>query len=324
MADILHRAATVATTVAATDEQQRLFAQAFTTVRARVEADGSSPDLLDCVRVPRLVDAAVRGTAGGAAIEALTIALAVLYTGIDLWDDAMDGELSPEWRGRRPDEVALVAAGLIGGAAPMALAAIPAPAETVIGLQRLLARGFVALSAGQQEDIALAGSDGATAVAVERSVIAKSGAAMAMYAAMAARLADAPDQVVAAYANMGRALGTAWQVHSDLQDLFIAAASKDLANGTRTLPIAMHLEQVTGDQRNQFLALLDRARDGHQAREKVKTALREAGILRRCAAVVESWHLRADQALAEATPKEPAATELRDLIGSRSLLRTSR
>ena len=93
---------------------------------------------------------------------------------------------------------------------------------TRAALQRTLALGLLEVAAGQQADLAAAGADRADPAAVERSIVAKSGGRRAMYAAMAAQLAGASEEQVAAYARLGRAMGTATQLASDIGDLFAA------------------------------------------------------------------------------------------------------
>lgn len=163
-----------------------------------------------------------------------------------------------------------------------------------------------------------AGSADISAAEVEASVAGKSGEQLATYASLAAQLAGAPSEVVTTYAAMGQAIGTAGQLASDCYDLFQASHSRDLANGTRTLPIALHLERHTGTERERFLMLLAQARHDKEAREAVRHCLRAAGELRRCAFVVEVYCQRALRALQQAQPLEPAGSGLRAMIDGMS------
>lgn len=79
----------------------------------------------------------------------------------------------------------------------------------------------------------------------------------------------------------------AGQLASDCHDLFDAPHSRDLANGTRTLPIALHLERLRGRPQDRLLSLLDRARLHAGAQAQVRRTLRQAGTLRHCALAVE-------------------------------------
>lgn len=315
--DVLARAEAFALHHAVTPEQRRLLATAFHGRRTQLCQREVSPDDLDCVDLPRSVYAAVRGDR--AAALPLAIATTVLWTGIDLLDDVMDGDLPPEWQGVRPAEITLAAATLISALAPLALSQLDAPAATLLAMHQTLAGGLLAMSGGQQADVAMADSDAATVEAVEASVAGKSGAGMAMLATLAAQFAGAPAETVSVYGEMGHALGTARQLHSDCYDLFVAPHSKDLAGGTRTWPIAWRLQGLAGEERGRFLALLHRARTDAAAREAVRAHLIEAGALRGCAFVIELYCDRARRALSRTHPREPAACALRRRIADTSL-----
>lgn len=316
--DPLHLAEAFAREHAASPAQRDLLATAFRGLRDGLARRGGSPETLDCVRVPRLVYAAVRGT--DTPVRPLTVALVLLFGGVRLLDDAMDGELPAVWQRHRPAEIALAAAALYSALAPLALCAVEAPPATILAMQRTLADGLLAMADGQQRDVALAGSAGATARDVVASVAGKSGAAVAMYAALAARLAGAPEEAVASYTAMGQALGTAWQLRSDIHDLFAASASSDLAAGARTLPIVLGLERADGAEREHLFALLERARTDAAAGEEVRARLRATGVLRDSALVVEVYCDRARRALTAAQPREPAGRVLRALIDGAALL----
>lgn len=315
--DVLARAEAFALRHAATPEQRRLLATALRGRRAALRRFDLAPDDLDCIYVPRWVYAAICGDAAPAL--PLMVAAYLLWAGIDLLDAAMDDDPLPEWQGCRPAEISLAAITLISAMTPLALATLGAPPVTVVAMQQTLARGLLAMSAGQQRDVAMAGGAAVTVGAVEASVMGKSGEGMAMLAALASQFAGAPEVDVATYAEMGRALGTARQLQSDCHDLFVNAHSRDLANGTRTLPIAWQLQGLTGDERDHFLALLERARVEPAARDEVRARLLEAGALWGSAFVIELHCERARRALAGAHPREPAAQALHRRIDDASL-----
>jgi geranylgeranyl pyrophosphate synthase len=315
--DVLDRAEEFALRHAATAEQRRLLSAALGGRRAALGRQFALADDLDCVSIPRWVYAAIQPD--DRAVLPLTVACYLLWTGIDLLDDAMDGDTPPGWREFRPAEITLAGMTLVSALAPLAVAALDAPPATVVAMQRTLAGGLLAMSAGQQDDVAMAGGSGATAAAVVASVMAKSGASLAMLATMAAQFAGAAAETAASYGEMGRALGTARQLQSDCHDLFVAAHSKDLASGTRTLPIALRLQGLAGDEREQFLALLDRARTEEAARETVRTQLMDAGALWRCSYVIEVHCEQARRALALARPHPTADHALRRRIDATSI-----
>ncbi len=294
---------------AATPEQAVLLRAGVTAFRQQAEA---LPDLVPAIHLPLLVYSAICGTEAPALL--LAAATTLLYVGIDLCDDLADGDLPPYWAGYRPAEVQLASATLLAALPQRVLAALAAPAATGAALQATLAQGLLRMSAGQQQDLRLADSPRPDPRAVEASVAAKSGAELALFAALAAQLAEAPPALVEQYVAFGEALGTAGQLGSDCADLFSAPHGKDLANGTRTLPIALYLERLDEAARADALDLLDRARHDDAARTAVRERLTRAGVLRRVALVIEVHCQRARRALAAAAPREPAASRLRTMI----------
>ena len=312
--EVCRRAETIARRSAATEEQRALFDTALLGLRHDAGAPFSGP-----IHVPLFVHAALRGD-DAPALD-LAAAFALLNLGIHIIDDLGDGDLPPHWAGHRPNEIGLIAS-VIGCALPqLVLAELDVPPATRAALQRTLAVGLLEVAAGQQADLATAGGDRADPVAVGRSIEAKSGGRRAMYAAMAAQLAGAPEEQVAAYARLGRAIGTAAQLASDIADLFAAGdgrPSSDLTNGTRTLPIALRLNQLVGAERTAFLALLDRARTDLDAQAEVRRELLDHGVLRQCAFRLAVYQRRMLHSLDEAGAREPGRSGLRAMIDAAS------
>jgi geranylgeranyl pyrophosphate synthase len=317
---VLDRAELCALERAATAGQRRVMAAAFGDMRTRLAERGSSVEALDCVRLPRLVHLAVRGHDQSAL--PLAVALTVLYVGLDLWDSVMDGELGPAWDHLRPEEVSLTAAALIGGVVPLAMLALDAPAATVLAMQRALARAFTAIAAGQQVEWANAAGDQVTAEAAMAAVEGKSGDVVALFAELAALSADAPPATVAAWAALGRALGIATQIRTDLHDLIAAPNGRDLRNGLRTLPIALALEGLEGADRDALLTLLGRARSDEGARQGIRQHLATAGVPNACALLIETQREAACHALASTGAGAPACQSIQALIDSLSLVRS--
>src|SRR5579885_235729 len=220
------------------------------------------PFYLSCVHVPLLVYAALRGDAE----PALPLAVACLFVhaGLDLLDDVMDGDLPPDWPGG-PAQAVLAGATLTGAVAPLALLALPAPPRTVLALQRLLSRAGLQLSSGQQADVATA-----------RTAPIPDGVGVA-------RLAGAPARALERWAAFGRALGAARQLRTDCFDLFAAAQSRDLAAGTRTLPIALYHDDLPEAERPAFHALVQRSAQDAAVRQAIREKLVATGILQSCA-----------------------------------------
>ena len=300
-----------ATSRARTLHQRRLLQTALHGLREQTSGQDAHPPF---VHLPLLVYSGLRGNDERAI--SLAAATSLLFLGLDIFDDLADGDLPPHWNGTPTQEINLAAATLLCALPQLAIAGLDAPAARLAAMQRTLAEGLLRMSAGQERDLAMAGRDDVAPEEVEESVVAKSGEELAIFASLAAQFAGAPEEVADTYALMGRALGTAGQLASDCYDLFTAPHSRDLAHGTRTLPVAMHLRRQVGEDRTSFLRQLEQARKDALAQEVVRQRLRAAGDLRRCAFLVEVYCQRALRALKQADPLEPAATDLRAMIDS--------
>lgn len=264
------------------------------------------------VDVPVYVYAAVRGETAPAL--PLASAIALLFLGLDTADDITDGDLPAYWEGCSLADIQIVTLALLASLPQQIVAGLDAPADTRAGMQEAIARATLKMIAGQQRDVRTAGTADVSAAAVEESVASKSGEEVALFASLAARFGGADASQIAHYEAMGRALGTAAQLTSDCDDLFVNPHSKDLAAGTRTLPIAFGLERMTGPARDELVTLLDRARTDAGAGLEVRTRLRDAGVLAPCTLYIEIYRQRALAALDAAGAREPARSRLRRLI----------
>ena len=302
---------------AQSDTQRKLLLEALTALRDDCAERPQDPVL--CIRLPLHTWAATGApVAGGFPLAAATT---LLYAGIDLLDDLADGDLHPRWTVFRPSEVHLAATTMMCCLPALALETLdvtPARRETLL---QTMARHLLTMSAGQQADLRLQRSEAPLGRDVEAAVAAKSGEELALYATLGALAAGASPDRADAFAEYGRWLGQAGQLASDCHDLFEDAYSRDLANGTRTLPIVLYLERLEGEARAQFLCLLARAAQDSDAAAEVRTRLRANGVLRRCAFLVEIHGMRALQALHRAAPQEPARTWLEALVRGLSFVR---
>lgn len=313
---VLTRAEAFAREHAVSHEQWHLLEPAFRDLREQLHGNGVDSDALYCVCVPQLVYAAIAGDVTKAV--PLAVATLLLHLGTELLDDVMDGDIPSVWQGYHRNEVSLAAATLYAALTPLALAAVDASPETALAMQCTVARGLLGMSAGQRTDLALVGSENVSSAGVEDSIGGKSGEAIAIYAALAAELPGSSPAVVGEYVAMGRALGAAAQIRSECVDLFAIPVSRDLASGSRTLPIALHLECLAGQERQQFLTLLDEARANTPAQQQVREFLIDSGAVQACAVLVEIYCERALAALERAQARGTAADALHELIGSGS------
>jgi geranylgeranyl pyrophosphate synthase len=268
-------------------------------------------DLPFIIDLPLSVYAAIRGERAPAIPIAAAIGL--MYLGFDIGDDLTDGDLPPHWQGRSVAEIEIIMVALVASLPPALIDALDVPADVRARMQGGFARRLMTMLGGQHRDVRAAGTADVTAKAVEESVAAKTGEEFALFAWLAAVYAGATPAELELYDAMGRALGTALQFRSDCRDLFNATHSKDLAAGTRTLPIALTLERLTGDARAEFVALLDRARSDTAAGVAVRQRIRAARVVPLCAMVIEVYRQQALAAIEAAGAPEPARQRLRSL-----------
>lgn len=304
---IMDSAETLAVEQAFTPRQRKMISLAFTGLKKKRK---SYPAF---IHFPLLVYAALRGNIEPAL--PLATATTLFFLGVDIFDDVADGDLPRSlWKGFHDSEINLIAATFFFSFPQLAISRMELSAKTIHQMQETLARGFLKMTAGQLADLSKAGSAETNVDDVEASVVAKSGEEYAMFALLSAQLAQTNERLMELCSSFGRACGVAAQLFSDCYDLFKAAHSRDLESGTRTLPIAFHLEALKGHARKDFLLLLDLARTDSDAQKTVRNELLATGELRKSAFVVESYCQQALRLLSEMEAMEPAAALLRQQI----------
>lgn len=295
-------------------DQRQLLGRPVARLRSALEEEREGAGIAPFVYLPSLVYAGLRGEERPAI--ALAVATTLLFVGIDLFDDVADGDWPASAPGCTAAEANLAAATLLCALPQLAIAELDAPPFVVSAMQRTLAQGLLRMSAGQQHDLRSTGARDVCSAGIEAAVVAKSGEEAALFARLAAQLAEAPDGVAEIYEDMGRAIGAGAQLASDCYELFSDPAARDLAHGARTLPIALEIERLDGAERTAFLDLLDQARQKEEARNTVRSRLRSRGPLRQCAFIVETYRQRALRLCRHANPLEPARRGLEAMIGS--------
>jgi geranylgeranyl pyrophosphate synthase len=171
-------------------------------------------------------------------------------------------------------------------------------------------------SAGQQEDLRQTGNPDVSVEDVEAAVIGKTGERYAAYCELAAEMAGADARTKALYAGYGRDIGVAVQLLSDCHDLMTDPDARDLAHGTHTLPVVVHLSRIEGAERSRFLGLLDRARKDREARAAVRGELLASGAIRRIVMRAQVCRARARRLADEAGAREPGRGWLMALAAS--------
>jgi hypothetical protein len=277
----------------ATDPRQRALLE---NGLRELRAARPSPGWLTPVHLPLLVHGALAGDDEPAV--PLTVAVSLLQLGIDLLDHIADGEVDACWSGQPLAVVQLASVGFLCAVPQVALAEVPAPPAIRARLHRELATGLFEVGAGQQRELA-PGGDGPPSVAdVRAGVAGKTGACRALFARLAAVLAGASVPETEGYARLAFHLGNALQWRSDLDDL-LSDNSRDLAAGTTTLPLALWLSSLRGEERARAWELLRRAREEAGARRQVRQAWIDSDRLRWCLLLIDGELSCARSVLAE-------------------------
>ncbi|MGE3074262.1 MAG: polyprenyl synthetase family protein [Dehalococcoidia bacterium] len=272
---------------------------------------GATAPLRPLVVAPLLVHACISGSTE----PALPIAAAAhfLDRSIAILDSFMDGDPMPEWAERGPGQ-ALLAATTVLGALPMAaLAQLEALPAKILELQGILTLGGLRVSSGQQLDLALRGTSHPELQQALDAATGKTGEMMATVGRLAASLASDDADLVEAFADTCRDYGTAWQIDSDLRDVLDPERSRDLANGTRTLPIAAYLEVAPESARAEPIRL---ALPGSLASGEGATGNESAAVaaVAYCISVSEGYTASASRRLDALRLLEPAGSMLRLLL----------
>lgn len=245
----------------------------------------------------------------------LTGVTTLFFMGIDLFDDVADGDLPEDvWDGVGDDEVNLAAATLFFSLPLLAAGNLRTSEITKSKIRDVLARGFFTMASGQHMDLFYAGALAVSPDTIEDSVRFKAGEELATFARLAALHANASEEDVDRCAYLGRAAGTAMQLTSDAIDLFAASWSRDLAKGTRTLPVALYLDSLDDAGQNDFVRILHEARTDRIAQETVRRLLTEGGVLRKMACITEMYCGEALMHLDMLGSDRPSADELRSFI----------
>lgn len=248
----------------------------------------------------------------------MATATALLWAGLELYDDCTDGDL-PGWLCDRADYEIVFTAFALACLLPASLIGeLQLPGDCRAALQRQLSLRLLRAFAGQQADLGHARGASVSPAGVLKAVQGKNGEPCALFAEMGAIAAGAPESVVEAYERFGRSLGTVTQLQSDFWELFHDSEARDLVQGNRTYIIATALERTPGPERSELIALLDQARTDRGVHAKLRERLERAEILMPWRSAVQGAVAEGLAALAAAGPAEPAGAILRSMLEDRS------
>ena len=296
-------------------EQKNLLSRFLAGLEERV-GDG----FLSCGEVPLIIHSAIKGEERSA--TKLAAACLFLYLAADIVDDIADGDFAKHWGEEVSSSEGILASVVFASSiAPLAMDDIGIESQSACLLKASLSKCIISMAAGQQGDLRSSESLNSTSPEqVIENVQGKSGSEVAGVALMAAQLAGAEKHVANEYMNIGRLIGTAGQIMSDCCELYKSSEGRDLANGTVTLPLAIHFQNLLEEDKDHFLNLIRFAQHGQSARIKVRNLVTESGSLAQAYSFLQRCKAEALDRLDCLNPLEPAATELKQRIKNKCTL----
>jgi geranylgeranyl diphosphate synthase, type I len=299
--------------IAVSEQQRALLQTAAVGLQHAISSIAVSGDCIASIEAPLAVHAAITGAEEDCAIP-LAAACALVCLGVKLFDDVADGDRPSHWREYSAGEMSLAAATILTTLPPIVLARLDVEPERQLRMQQILAEGLLRMSAGQQADLSLTGKHAVTVAEVEAAVAGKTGAHLATYCRLAAEAAGATPEVTARYSAVGHEIAIARQLISDCHELVMDPECRDLAHGARTMPIAAHMNRLTGAERTRFLDLLDRARTDRGAEIAVRQELDASGEIGRTMLRARLHYGRARAIVDRIGACEPGRTRLLRVI----------
>ena len=290
-------------------EQKKLLSRFLAGLKEKV-----GDDFLPCISLPLMIHYAIKGEERSA--TKLAAACLFLFLSADIIDDIADGDFAKHWGEEISKSEGILASVVFASSiAPLAIDSMGIDSQSASLLKASLSKCIISMAAGQQGDIRSCESLHSTSPAqVIENVQGKSGSEIAGFALMAAQLAGAEKHVANEYMNIGMLIGTAGQIMTDCRELYDASEGRDLANGTVTLPLAIHFKELPEEDKDQFLNLIKFAQHDEPTRSKVRNLVTESGSLLQTYSFLKECKVEALERLERLAPLEPAAAELRSLI----------
>lgn len=274
------------------------------------------------VYLPLLSYAGIKGEITAEAVTTASACL-ILFLGADLLDNIADNELTKTWKRVDPSIIELSAVTLVG----------PLPYKMLFELEknnfspsRLLSlfgafcETQILMTSGQNEDILFSGAKNVNVESFINMVNKKSGAEISLFAKAGAMTATENSQIISNFKELGLNIGIASQLGSDLKDLTTGNFSKDLLNGKKTLPLIYALYTLKGEEKNEFITTLDKARHDTSCHKKIREVLLKCGSLIYIGMLVEVYYQKALKSLMDANLLEPAKSALMEIIKGVSLI----
>lgn len=210
----------------------------------------------------------------------------LIFLGCDLLDDFHDGDLPVPHSKSSVAQVTLASSVLLSALPTVAICEFFGKESTAAC--QAVAESLLVMAQGQEQDILSRFNPSFSIEEIEAIVMAKSGEEMALFCRLVAKILSQSAEKEQACAEFGRHLGVALQIASDVSDIFDAPLSGDLAQGTLTIPLALHLLRLSEPERGSFYELWRQSSKSAETREWIKALLEKSGALAHTAFLIES------------------------------------
>ena len=251
------------------------------------------------------------------ALKRIAVAVECFHKASLVHDDIEDGDArrygDAALHAEHGVPVALNVGDLLVGEGYRLLAECDAPAEIRARLVRIAAGGHRTLCLGQGAELIWARRPAPLATAEVIDIFRKKTApAFEVALHLGAAFAGAGPDVMAALSRYSDALGIAYQVRDDIDDLGGTEAPDDVSSLRPSLPLALAHERARGDAKERLAAAWGRAAGVRAA--DVRELLAEMDAAERCRGLLEAYKEEAVRALA-GLPNAGLKGLLRRVIG---------
>ncbi|MFI5998781.1 polyprenyl synthase [Streptomyces sp. NPDC051362] len=201
----------------------------------------------------------------------------VWWTGAEIFDDLVDGDFDPGEVGLSDAQAGIASAACLMLVPQAMIEQQDLPDRLKAAWSQEFAVGSLSAAEGQLDDVS-AGTGALSWAAVMRIYAGKSGAPYGRDAAMTAMLANVDEAAVRGWRAFGRLFGVLRQLANDRASA-TTEGDKDLANGTRTLLLALAVEEADAREAQALKALSIDAMGDPEARVVLRQRLGRSRIV---------------------------------------------
>ena len=235
-------------------------------------------------------------------LRRVAIAVECFHKASLIHDDIEDGDETrydePTLHTQVGVPVALNVGDLLLGEGYRLIGECQAPPQAKVDMLRVAAEGHRTLCLGQGAELCWARNpaplDPLSVLEIFRR---KTAPAFEVALRLGALYAGADDSVTEALVRYSDALGIAYQIRDDLQDLLETAEADDVSAMRPSLPLAVAYERSKGDSRK-LLAEMWRRQASDQQVAEVRELMKQLQVDERCRSLLESYKEEAIRALA--------------------------